>query len=122
MKSDEYRQLLQNASKSTRWLNASAAVDCAGAITKLERAVGDATLGAAQVQATTRQRFFISVTAYRTRLLDEDNLCEKYHVDLCRYAGALPDDDPSQTKIEVRQIKAGKGEQERVEIEVWKLT
>jgi hypothetical protein len=53
-------------------------------------------------------------------LLDQDNLCEKYHVDLCRYAGVIPDDSPEQVIIEVNQRKTVKGEAEFTEIIVTK--
>jgi hypothetical protein len=89
--------------------------------TKLERCVGDAPLEAGEVQDGTGGRVLIRVTSIRKRLLDEDNLCEKYHVDLCRYAGILSGDEAGKTKIEVRQVKAGKEEQERTLIEVFSL-
>jgi hypothetical protein len=90
-----------------------------GTDAKLERHLGDGTLGAAQVQKGTGQRILVRVTSFRTRLLDEDNQCEKYHVDLLRYAGVIPTDAPGQTKIEVCQQKVGKGEREFVRIEVF---
>ena len=71
---------------------------------------------AQEVQGRSCERILVRVTSIRNRLLDEDNLCEKYHVDLCRYAGALPDDTPDKVKIEVCQRKAAKGERERTEI------
>lgn len=85
----------------------------------LERDIGDGALGALPVQKATGRRFLVRVTAFRTRLLDEDNLAEKYHVDLCRYAGVIPDDCPGQTKIEVCQQKAEPGAAEEVLIEIF---
>ena len=75
-------------------------------------------LAADEVQEGARGRVLVRVTAVRSRLIDEDNLCEKYHVDLCRYAGALASDEPGKTQIKVTQRKAGKGEAEHVVIEI----
>lgn len=57
----------------------------------------------------------------RVRLLDEDNLCEKYHVDCCRYAGLIPDDAPSQVRIQTLQRKARRGEAEHTQVEIYQL-
>ena len=91
-----------------------------GKTPKLESYLSNAALGAPQVQKGTSPNFLVRVTSYRKRLLDEDNLCEKYHVDLCRYAGIIPGDQASETKIEVRQKKVGKTETEKILIEVFK--
>ena len=61
-------------------------------------------------------RFLVRVTSFRRRLLDEDNLCEKYVVDCCRYAGLLPADDAGAAKIEVSQIQVRRKEEERTEV------
>lgn len=66
-------------------------------------------------------KFLVRVTSFRRRLLDEDNLCEKYHVDCARYAGLLPGDDPSQARIETRQEKVRSKEEERTEIVIERL-
>ena len=86
--------------------------------TKLECCIGDESLGASETEKRDTERAIIRVESVRTRLIDEDNLCEKYHVDACRYAGLLHSDDPGQTQIKVSQRKAQKGEQERVIIEI----
>ena len=65
----------------------------------------------------TRKRL-VRFTSYRVRLLDEDNLCPKYHCDSLRYAGVLLGDDPSQARIETRQQKVAHKHQERTEITV----
>lgn len=88
---------------------------------KLEPDPSHAALAAVQVQSRTGQKFLVSVTAVRTRLIDIDNLCEKYHVDLCRYASIIPNDDPATTLIEVRQQKAGKGQEEFTRIEIYEI-
>jgi hypothetical protein len=90
----------------------------ASPIAKLESNLGDAPLATQEIQRPTSERLLVRVTSIRQRFLDEDNLCEKYHVDLCRYAGIIPDDSPDKIKIEVCQRKAKKGEQEMTVIEV----
>jgi hypothetical protein len=85
---------------------------------KLERAAGHAALGPPQAEAGDTSRVLVRITSVRKRLLDEDNLAEKYHVDCCRYAGLLHSDEPGETKIEVSQRKAEKGEAEETIIEI----
>ncbi len=91
-----------------------------GQTSELERYPRDGAVGALQVQETVGGRFLVRVTAFRRRLLDEDNLCEKYAVDLCRYSGALPSDAPGRAKIEVSQEKVGSKEPEFVRIQIFK--
>ena len=88
----------------------------------LERRARARALGKKKDEGSNPVRFLVCVTSYRVRLLDEDNLCEKYHVDCCRYAGVLPDDAPEQTRIEVRQEKVRSKEEERIEITITKLS
>lgn len=57
-------------------------------------------------------KFSVVVTSYRRRLLDEDNLVEKWHVDALRYAGILPADSPDQARIQVKQEKVRTKEEE----------
>jgi len=81
----------------------------------------DGALGAGEAQGGHTGKFLVRVTSFRVRLLDEDNLCEKYHVDCCRYAGIIPGDDPGKAKIETGQVKVRSKSEERVLIEVVKL-
>lgn len=90
-------------------------------IAKLESNPCNAALGQKEVQGRIGQKFLVRITSIRKRLLDEDNLCEKYHVDLCRYCGALPTDTPDEVKIEVCQKKAGKKEPEKTIVEVFEI-
>ncbi len=64
-------------------------------------------------------KYVVRVTSYRVRLCDEDNLCEKFHVDACRYAGLLPSDAPNKAHIEVYQKKVANKKQEKTLIEIW---
>jgi hypothetical protein len=88
---------------------------------KLERNPGDGAVAPVQVQAGIGRRFSVHVTSYRKRLLDQDNLCCKYLVDLCRYAGILPSDAPGTAEIKVSQQKVGPKEPERTTIEIYQL-
>ena len=85
---------------------------------QLERSDQHAPDGAAPVQGARGQRFLVVVTSYRRKLLDEDNLCEKFHVDCCRYAGLLPSDSAKTTRIETRQVIVRDDEDLRTEIEI----
>lgn len=87
----------------------------------VERHTGNGAVGSLPVQAGAIQKFLVRVTSFRRRLLDTDNLAEKYHVDLCRYAGIIPSDAPGVTQIEVRQEKVRKKEREFVRIQIFRL-
>jgi len=78
-------------------------------------------LEAQEVQRPACQRVLVRVESVRKRLLDEDNLCEKYHVDLLRYAGVISGDEADKTKIETSQCKAQKGEEEKIVITIQKI-
>ena len=78
----------------------------------------DGALGAGETKGDNPARFLVRVTSFRVRLLDEDNLCEKYHVDCCRYAGLIPGDAPGQTEIKTGQRKVKRKDQEHVLIEI----
>lgn len=86
--------------------------------TKLERDSGDAALATPQVQAGTDTRILVGVLSIRKRLLDEDNLCEKFLVDALKLIGAIPDDCPDKVTIATTQRKAAKGEAERTLITI----
>ncbi len=92
--------------------------DRAGEAAKLERNSGDGPLAKSEAEKGNSERVLVRITSVRKRLIDEDNLAEKYHVDCCRYAGLIHGDEPSKTKIEVCQRKAAKGEAEHTIIEI----
>jgi len=92
-----------------------------GKAPKLERNIGNGTLAKVQVKKSDSTRFLVCVTSIRRFELDEDNLCEKFHVDCCRYSALIPTDAPSKTKIETTQRKVEKGEDEKIIIEVYKI-
>lgn len=64
----------------------------------------------------TRRR--VTVTSYRVRLLDQDNLCIKYHIDGLRYNGIIEDDTTKHIVITERQVQVATRKEERTEIEV----
>lgn len=134
---DELRRRFPRASASCLAANSDAKVDRVdlapelpiegpqgpdgGVRPKLERNSRARTVGKGKAKAGDRPRFLVRVTSVRIRLLDEDNLCVKYCLDLARYAGAIPDDAPGTTRIEARQRKPEEGEEEGTLIEVFKL-
>ena len=95
--------------------------DSSGSPAKLEPDSRDGALGEVPVQEGVGGQFFIRATSIRKRLLDEDNLCEKYLIDLCRYSGIVPGDSPATTHIQVCQQKAEPGAAEETRIEVFRL-
>jgi len=90
----------------------------AGEAAKLERNLRNGPLAKSEAEKGNPERVLVRVTSVRRRLIDEDNLAEKYHVDCCRYAGLIHGDEPDQTKIEVCQRKAEKDEAEHTIIEI----
>ncbi len=84
----------------------------------VERRSGDEPLAQAQAKAGYSGKYLVRVVSFRRRLLDEDNLCSKYHIDALRYASILPSDAPDQCRIETTQIKVETKEQERTEITI----
>ena len=90
----------------------------AGQVAKLERDSGNAPLEAEKNQRSDSSRFLVRIESRRKRLLDEDNICEKYLVDLLRYSGIIANDSPDQCRIEVGQTKCRKGEAEEITIAV----
>ncbi len=71
-------------------------------------------------KAGNRRRVVVRVTSFRRKLLDEDNLCAKFHIDGLRRACVIFDDNPEDTKIEICQEKVKTKEQEGTKIEIIK--
>lgn len=86
---------------------------------ELERRALDGTMGTAEVERDYSGDFLVRVTSVRRRLLDDDNLCEKYLVDALRYSGLLPGDSPRTTRIETGQRQAKEGEDEHTLVEIF---
>lgn len=88
---------------------------------KLERDNRDALAIQTQAKARRPGKFIVRVVAFRCRLLDEDNLAEKFHVDALRYASILPCDSPGKASISVTQTKVENPDLERTEITIGPL-
>lgn len=84
-----------------------------------KRRVRDGALAARKTKKGYSAFYVIRITSFRSRLIDSDNLCGKWHCDALRYAGIIPSDAPDRARIETAQIKCPKG-QERTEIEIIK--
>ncbi len=84
----------------------------------LERHLPNEPLAADQTKAANSTRYSVRVTSYRRRLLDEDNLAEKFHVDALRYAGILPSDAPERCEIITTQAKVRTKAEEKTVIEI----
>ena len=108
-------KLFPNASKSFLALHN---LDRGPLSPELERAPRARALATPQGQDVHPDRVLVRVVSYRRRLLDEDNLAEKYFVDCARYAGLISGDSPDQTKIEVSQVKVKAKEDERTELTI----
>lgn len=126
MNANELKRRLPNSSGDFLRLNAEAGQadiqpNNTGTPAKLERNPGDGALAALQRKKKLGRRFLVCVEAVRTRLLDDDNACAKWHVDLLRYAGVISDDCAGTTRIEVTQQKAQAGEREEVRIKVYEV-
>lgn len=94
--------------------------DITNKIAIVEPDTRDGALAAKAHEGQAGTRFLVRVTSCRQRLIDEDNLCEKYIVDLCRYAAIIPDDKAEQCKIEVCQKKVKTKPEEKTVIEITK--
>jgi Holliday junction resolvase RusA-like endonuclease len=90
--------------------------------TKLERRARNGSLAKAKTQNGDTGKFLVRVTSYRRVLCDEDNLCEKYHVDCCRYAGLISDDTAAKARIETTQQKVKTKGEERTEIQISRIS
>lgn len=75
---------------------------------------GDANARRAETPAIDRntERFIVRIVSVRKRLLDPDNICEKFLIDGLRYAGLISNDDPGKITLETSQRKTERGEKE----------
>jgi len=69
-------------------------------------------------RSTVGPRFCVTITSYRCRLLDADNLCPKFLIDALRYKGLIPDDSPDHIILEVRQQKVDSKAKEGTLVEI----
>lgn len=122
MTRDQLKAIFPNASESFIASNADLSMRYRGTPSIMESSPGSGALEQAQTKEHHSTRFLVRVTSFRRRLLDIDNLCEKFHVDCCRYSGVIPGDDPGQTQIEVTQKKVTAKEREFTRIQVYLMT
>lgn len=120
MSPQQLKELFPNATPD--FIKANCSPENPRKLAIVERHPGNATLEPSQAQRGDSTRFLVRVTAVRKRLIDEDNLCEKYHVDALRYCGILPSDAPDRTHIETSQRKTEKKEAPYTLIEVFEIT
>jgi hypothetical protein len=87
----------------------------------LERRDADAPSQTHQAQKINPGRLRVIVKSFRLRLLDEDNLAEKFHVDALRYAQVIPEDSPDKVSIIATQEKVKTETEERTEITIERI-
>jgi hypothetical protein len=84
--------------------------------TKPQPAVLHASVEPVQGKAFYSGRVLISITSYRRRLLDPDNLTPKWFLDSCRYSRIISDDRPEDISLQLGQEKVKTKAEERTEI------
>ena len=89
-----------------------------GATSKLEQDTRHGTLAEKPTETHSTGRVHIRFVSVRKRLLDPDNICEKWTLDCLRYIGVIRGDEPDKITLETSQRKAEKGEEERTEITI----
>lgn len=109
------KQILPRASKSFIHLNSGPSR------AESERTVLDGAVGSAKGKEGHPTRHAVSVTSYRVRSVDPDNLCSKYFIDALRYAGTLHDDRPEDIDYSINQKKVAKKAQEKTLITVTEI-
>ena len=109
------RQFFPNASKSLL-----AANDDHRAPSRAEPqpAVRNEPVAAARGKAAHAGRVLVRVASFRRRLLDPDNLCPKYFIDACRYAGLIRDDTAEAIEFSCGQIKVKTKAEEKTVITI----
>lgn len=66
-------------------------------------------------------RVSVVIKSYRRRLTDPDNLCGKFFLDCCRYAGFLRDDTAAEIDFSITQEKVKRKEDEKTTVEITAL-
>lgn len=88
----------------------------------VERRLANESVASDEAQTRDSGKYVVRVTSHRVRLLDEDNLCEKFHIDALRYAGCLPVDSPDRCRIITTQAKVRRKTEERTEIVIVRVS
>ena len=119
MTAEKLRELFPNATERFIATNADRIpTHRAGPTPIVERAARPRPLAKKKPQAGGAAKFLVRVTSRRVRLLDEDNLAEKWFVDCCRYAGLIPDDSAAKARIVTTQEKVRSAADECTVIEI----
>lgn len=123
MTAREFLRRFPNASKTAIAANCGSEVDIeansAGTTPELERDSSDGSMGQSERKEAHPERVRVRFISVRKRLLDPDNLCEKYHLDCLRNSGAIAGDEPKKIILETTQRKTIKGEKEHTVIEIY---
>lgn len=109
---EQFKSMFPNASRSVLEINHHLSH------TKPQRPVPNESLEQAAREEKSSKRCVVSITSFRCRLTDPDNLCPKYIIDSLRYAGALYDDREEDIELHVSQKKVSHRTQERTDIEI----
>ena len=106
------RKLFPNASPSLIALNTREAsvVECNSS---------EGPLAESKDEKANPRRVHIRFVSVRKRLLDPDNISEKWMLDALRFAGVIQGDEPDKITLETTQRKVEKGEEEHTEIDIW---
>jgi len=113
-------EILRRFPKATEsFIQANLDVDNTRPDAVMERPAIHEPLAANQGEERATGKLFIRFVSVRKRLLDPDNLAEKWLLDCLRYCRAIRGDEPEKISIETTQRKATKGEIEHTEIAVW---
>lgn len=125
MNPHQLKRLFPNASQSVLQANAcdygnsNFDLNGSGKTPKLERAHGHGSLEAPQAKEANPERVLIRFVSVRKRLLDPDNLSEKWLLDCLRYCGIIRGDEPEKITLETTQRKCQRGEAEHTEISIY---
>ncbi len=98
--------------------NANPQTNNTGTTPKLEQDTQHGPLAEGQAKEMAADRVHIRFESVRKRLLDPDNLCEKWTLDCLRYIGVIRGDEPDKITLETTQRKAAKGEAEHTLITI----
>jgi hypothetical protein len=86
---------------------------------ELERNLSGSPLGKNQDESGTTTRVHIRFVSVRKRLIDPDNLAEKWLLDCLRNCRAIDGDEPEKITLETTQRKVTKGEAEHTRIDIY---
>jgi len=95
--------------------------DSAGPVAIVERPAVSAPLETVKNQKGPAGRIFIRFVSVRKRLLDPDNICEKYLLDCLRYTRLISGDEPEKVSIQTTQRKCQQGESEKTIVEIYEF-